>query len=237
MRSLSLVTPTHNRPHAFKLCEQWIRRQDYQHPFQWIVVDDGDEPVTPTMQQEYFRLQTVNDPRESFRANYLKALEHVSGDTIVFIEDDDWYSADYLTHMAGLLTTSRTLVGQRSPRYYNVRYRKWLIHANATCHSSLCQTAVDIKWLPTIRRFLESSPTPERLDTFLWKRLGVPQEDKRLEPRSTKCVGIKGMSKSFVGIHHTDRSLRYYNRDPNGDILRSWIGNEADEYLNLLFDG
>ena len=232
-RSLTLVTPTHDRPDAFSLCERWMSRQTYDLPLQWIVVDDGVTPVQTTMNQQVVRLDPVNIPRESFRKNYLEALQHVKGDTVVFIEDDDWYSVDYLEHIDGLLTTGRTLVGQRWPRYYNVRYLKYLIHKNSTHHSSLCQTAMDVKWIPTVTEFLRSSPAPERLDTFLWKRLGVPQSAKRLEPRSTKCVGMKGLSKSFVGIHHTERSIRYYQPDTNGDVLRSWIGDDAETYLKL----
>lgn len=234
---LSLITPTHNRPEAFQLCEKWMKRQDYQKPYQWIVVSDGNETAVPSMGQEYIRREPTSPPRESFRQNYLAALERVRGDHIVFIEDDDWYSPDYLTHVENLMVTGKTLCGQRCPKYYNIRHRMYHIHSHAVSHTSLCQTIADRKWLPTIQKFLQTSPSPERLDTFLWKRLGVPQEEKRLEPRSTKCVGMKGMSTEFVGCHHLRNSLKYYQRDSDGSILRSWIGGDAEDYLRINFNG
>ena len=43
---VTLITPTGYRPEAFGLCIEYVWRQTYNGPLQWIVVDDG-HPAMP----------------------------------------------------------------------------------------------------------------------------------------------------------------------------------------------
>jgi hypothetical protein len=46
---LLVVTPTRDRPEAFRLAVRWMKGQRFELPepasFSWVVVDDGDKPL------------------------------------------------------------------------------------------------------------------------------------------------------------------------------------------------
>lgn len=233
---LTLITPTHDRQVAFDLCERWMAQQDYGQPYQWIVIDDGETPTQCRMGQEVIRLPTQSSPYESFRHNYIAGLQAAKGDRVVFIEDDDYYHRNYLTHTESLFSSGHTIVGQGRARYYNVRYRRFRIHKNEY-HASLCQTGIHSNLYPLVIKFLENSAKPQNLDVELWRRTGIPNVDKRLELNSTCCTAIKGLFPSrTAGLQHTQKEVRDYTPDPTGMVLRSWMGSDSDTYLSMKFD-
>ena len=60
--TITLITPTGDRPLAFALCQNWMRKQTVL-PFQWVVVDDGKIPMKPYVPMEYVRRKPhPNDP-------------------------------------------------------------------------------------------------------------------------------------------------------------------------------
>lgn len=207
-------------------------------PDRWIVADDGRTPADCTAGQIHVRLPFQEVPRESYRKNWLAGLEACGaigdGDVILFIEDDDWYRDDYIAEMVAMLKDKR-IAGESRAKYYNVRYRRHLIHANRN-HASLSQTGIrGPALLNRILQILRTDPKPESLDGGLWRRCHIPASDKSLRHDSRLVVGMKGMSPRAAGVGHGSAEVirGQYKRDPELHQLRRWIGDDAANYVEF----
>jgi hypothetical protein len=203
-------------------------RQDYAGPVHWIIVDDGPEPQPVTFEREGWTLQVIRpaphwQPGQNTQArNLLAGLREVdAGARLVIIEDDDWYRGDWL-RTVNIPLHERELVGECRARYYNVATRRGKQLTN-TQHASLCSTAMRGAAIDTFRWSCERNQ--KFIDLELWRK----HRSRYLFGGGRVC-GIKGLpgrggigmghSKDFAGTH-----------DPDGRILREWIGDDADLYL------
>lgn len=181
---ITLITPTGDRPMAFKLCEQWMSRQTVKYD-QWIIIDDGKHPTIPTMGQEIYRL----DPQKenSICRNIKEALKYIKYNKVVIIEDDDYYTS---THLESYLRAFKkgSLVGQGKSLYYNVKYSWFRENLNME-HASLCQTGFKSSIIKTVEKACDLEN--KFLDHELWSMF----TGKKVIWESTKytCVGIKGL--------------------------------------------
>lgn len=221
---ISLITPTSDRHTAFTLCERWMARQTYRGPVEWIVADDGKEPVQCTLGQVHIKRPHLQDRSGSFRGNLRTALEACKGEMILFIEDDDWYHPGYLQMMAKLFETG-DIVGEQNARYYNVSNRRYLYCKNRS--PSLCQTGITRQLLHRVLQ-LTTRKSP-MIDRRLWERTFLR---KVTPPQSLHAVGIKGLpGKGGIGIGH--RLDTKYKHDADGSVLKSWVGNDAEVYRDF----
>lgn len=219
--NITLITPTGDRPEAFALCERYMRRQTKQ-PMQWLVYDDGKIPTECTMGQEYYYCPEFAG-QGSLAKKIFDAFKcgKIKGDAAAIIEDDDWYSKDYLQTQANAMTVHNTdLVGEGCALYYNVARRWWYEHGNMR-HASLCQTVIGRKLFPLVADLCMRNHNPF-LDVRLWqfaekKYMYPPLRNKRL------LVGIKSMPgrPGYGTGHNKDRNA---NQDPKLGKLISLIG-------------
>jgi hypothetical protein len=227
--NLSVITLTGNRVEAFSLLEKYVKRQSWVGLLQWIVVDDGSDPVCPTLNQEYVRRKPSAIPHESYRQNFLAALQRVKCDKVIVLEDDDWYGCSYLSEMATLLEEVE-LAGLSNFFIYNVRYRrfqKWN-HPSVTCcmsHSAFRATLV-----PRLSGIIQRSNTLYP-DVILWREA----ECKRVFPvaqlKPALTVGIKGLP-GREGISYGHRpGIEAFQYDHDAMFLRELIGDDADAYM------
>lgn len=224
---LSLITCTGDRPEAFSLCERWMARQTIKY-HQWLCLDDGSVPVVPTMGQTHVWCHEFNSGHSINRKfNYLITEGLVTGDAIVFIEDDDWYAPTWLEWCSKKLTGDADLIGEGMAIYYNVSHRYTCEHGN-TEHSSLCSSVIKRSGFGQV--LIASTINDAFLDQYLWfsapisKRTYLP-ERKRL------VVGIKGMpGRKGYGICH-DASHPGGNPDIDGKRLIELLGKDAQYYL------
>jgi hypothetical protein len=199
--------------------------QDYAGPVRWLVVDDGPDPQPVTLAREGWTVEVIRPkpvwkPGRNTQARNLQAgLAHCrSTDRVVCCEDDDHYATDWLTHVSGQLERAE-LVGETRSRYYNVATRRAREMGN-TGHASLCGTAVRGGAIDALRRACQSGGA---IDMNLWRRHG----SKHLFD-GHRVVGIKGLpGRGGIGIGHRDE---FGTPDPDGKLLRDWIGNDARFY-------
>lgn len=225
--NITLVTPTCDRPEAFELCEKWMSRQTVPI-HQWIVLDDGVNPAKCTMGQVHMRFG--DDTRGSYSlVRKIRALmknpQIITGDAIAFIEDDDWYSKDYLQVAASRLGDYNDMIGEAYALYYNVRDSHWHLHTNDR-HASFCQTVLKRSFFPELLRVVKDDSNPF-IDVRLWGETD-PSLKRTIyfpDPKPT-LVGIKGIYAGY-GIGHTRRLANY---DGGGWKLRELIGSDAQEY-------
>jgi hypothetical protein len=233
MHGLTLITPTSDRPRSFAVCERWMRRAIAQlgnRPVQWIVADDGHEPLQPTMGQLHLRRTPSKSTVESFRGNLLAAVQQADHEFVLFIEDDDWYSPHYLQVMCERLEHA-DIVGESRSRYYNLATGRYHQCANRK-HASLCQTGIRRSVLPWLQSLLKITDSPF-VDLDLWNK--APSRFRRwLASASHFCVGMKGFpGKGGIGIGH--RLDARHQADVAGRVLREWVGHEDALYYGSHF--
>lgn len=224
---LQLLTATGARPDAFALCERWMAAQTYDGPVVWIIVDDGPVPTPITKHPKGWMQVVIRpaphwQPGENTQArNLLSGLNAVDRDRpLVVVEDDDWYADDWLARVTSQLNRAE-LVGEIRARYYNVATRQGRQLSNRL-HSSLCSTAMRGSAIDTFRQSCERAP--KFIDLDLWKRC----RSKDLFG-GHRVVGIKGMpGRGGIGMGHKDNFSGEY--DPDGALLRQWIGDDARHY-------
>jgi Glycosyl transferase family 2 len=213
---------------AFALCERWIRAQTRQ-PDEWIVADGGGTPAVPTMGQVHLYAPGVPGAA-NFRENLLRGLAAVSGDVVVFVEDDDYYAPRHLERIVAQVTAPGVgIAGDDQQRYYNLPQRCWRVFQNRG--ASLCQTAIRRDAIPFLERAIRYASRiggGYGVDGALWE--DIPAEFKSLE-RTQTVTGIKGLpGRSGLGIGHRPNG-GHWTPDRDGSRLRAWLGADADVYL------
>jgi hypothetical protein len=229
---LNLLTVTGERPDAFAICQKWMQRQTYEGRVEWIIVDDGRVESNmiyqppPDWSVVFARPEQKWQPGMNTQAANLRAgLELIGDGPVVIIEDDDWYSPDWLAACAAGLK-SADLFGECFAIYYNVASRVRLDISNAN-HASLCATAMKGAAIDALREQVERAP--KFIDLKLWNEFNGTKalRNPRLEKRR-HVVGIKGMpGRANIGIGHELKG----RSDPDGVLLREIIGEDAAEYL------
>ncbi len=225
---LTLLTATGARPEAWAICERLMARQTIVEPVRWVIVDDGQQPQPVTFRRDGWELVLIRpapfwQPGQNTQArNLLKGLDALGPhDRLVIIEDDDWYAADWLLHVAAQLERAE-LVGECRARYYNTVQRRGRQLRNQA-HASLCSTAMRGD---AIRQFRRACNSRQRfIDIDLWGR--VPS---RYLFTGHRVVGIKGLpGRGGIGMGHRDDFAGVDDRD--GALLHEWIGHDAEMYL------
>ena len=93
--SSTLLTPTGDRPEAFKLCQNWIGKQDYIGKIRWIIVDDG-TISTEIKYKTHIDIVVIRLPSKAGNTqarNLTAGLKLVTEqDKLIIIEDDDYYA-------------------------------------------------------------------------------------------------------------------------------------------------
>lgn len=225
---LQLLTATGARPESFALCERWMAAQTFEGNVTWIIVDDGPDP-TPIERSPKGWVQVVVRPAPFWRPgqntqarNLLRGLDAVDpAQPLVVIEDDDYYAPDWLETAVRELAHAE-LVGECRARYYNVTQRRGRQLSNAN-HASLCSTALRGAAIATFRQACARSP--KFIDLDLWRR-----HRSRHLFGGHRVVGIKGLpGRGGIGMgHRKDFNGEY---DPDGALLRQWVGEDARYYL------
>ena len=227
---ITVLTPTGGRPGAFALLAEQINAQSCEH-FRWIVVDDFD-PATPVPEMRtgielvYVRPLWRWEPGQNTQsANLMTGLSLCRAEyKVIICEDDDAYSCEHVRDMAALLAKA-PLVGVTPARYYNARSRRFR-EIPSDRHASLCATGLTGE--AAFNALAAVAQLQKRIDIDLW---GLWQ-DKKILTKGTSVVGIKGLpGRAGIGVGHRPD---FGTHDPNGDILRAWIGQPlADRYLEL----
>jgi len=224
---LTLLTATGARPKAWAICEMWMARQTYRGKVRWVIVDDGEVAQPITFSKENWTLEVIR-PTPYWQAgmntqarNLRAGMEVISGDErVVFIEDDDWYAADWLETIDKKFEKAE-LIGEANSRYYNLPQKSYKKMDN-TLHSSLCSTAIRGQALETFKSVCRD--TIQFIDHILWQA----HSNNHLFS-GERVLGIKGIEgRHGIGIGHA-KNFRG-TKDVGGKILKSWIGDDALVY-------
>ncbi len=242
---ISLITPTRDRPEAFTFCVQWMSRQTYQGAVQWIIVDDGDAPVNRDLWknwplpawQIFYKRRKPCDAANTLPQNMTAALPLVTGEKILIIEDDEYYSPRYIEEMSSQLDQV-DLFGEGPARYYNVVDRHWRLPKEPAKHASFCRTGIRSKLLPHLHNAVEMAGScgDPWIDLRLWglRELWIPEgTTKKILPDLILSIGIKGLpGRGGLGTQHRPGLFPYMDYDMAE--LTKWIGEDAKAYARFF---
>ena len=118
---VSICTPTFNRRPFIKTMFECFKNQDYpKHRMEWIIVDDGTDKIKDL-------IETSNIPQIRYfeidkkiplgaKRNYMH--KHVKGSIIVYMDDDDYYPPERVSHAVEMLQKDdKVLCGGTSEIY------------------------------------------------------------------------------------------------------------------------
>lgn len=121
MPLVSVCTPTYNRRPFFSTLFECFKNQDYpMSRIEWIIVDDGTDKIKDLVESsnipqiKYFEL----DEKKTlgFKRNYMH--EQSKGSIIVYMDDDDYYPPDRISHAVDrLLKNPKALCAGSSELY------------------------------------------------------------------------------------------------------------------------
>ena len=141
---VSIITPTYNRPTFIPQLIRIYNSQTYPKDLlEFIVADDGDISVEKYFLNEpwikYFRFEKKMSLGE--KRNFLN--KRAKGDIIVCMDDDDYYSPDYVKIAVKELNRTKCIVGGSSATFqYNMLenkiYETPKFNDNHSCNGMLC---------------------------------------------------------------------------------------------------
>lgn len=119
---VSLCTPTFNRRPFIKAMIDNIMRQTYpKHLMEWIIIDDGTDPIGDLVCDipfvKYFYLKERVHLGKKRNYMHEKCSFKNDNDIIVYIDDDDYYPPERVSHAVETLNKSTALCAGSSELY------------------------------------------------------------------------------------------------------------------------
>ena len=232
-KPITVITPTRDRPAGFTLCRKWIERQTCRSDIDWIVVDDGDSPVGNNgSEYRYFRAP-IPDKKFTNFDNVLFGLEHADGQVVMYIEDDDWISPEYVQNMVDNVKgcVAAALCGSL---IYHIGYQRYVDHRISKKESrarmrflgSFCVSGQGIEMLRETCRAASVANDP-LIDMRFWKLVSLSGLPFNVF-EALDIVKIKGIpGRAITWKHGADVGTR----DPDEKFLRSLIGDDDTDAI------
>jgi len=106
---VSMCTVTFNRRPFIPSMIQCFQHQTYSGPMEWVIIDDGTDPIGDLVAHlphvNYIRL----DVKHTLGKKRNLMHSHALGDILVYMDDDDYYPPDRVSHAVDRLTHSTAL--------------------------------------------------------------------------------------------------------------------------------
>jgi hypothetical protein len=217
MRVGIIIPDRGDRPEMLKNCLRMIKRQ--------------------TLQPEIIEL--VNDPPENhlyditkrYRIGYDR-LRNKGLDVIAFMENDDWYSPDYLQTMVNYWEKSNKpdLLGLDHTIYYHIRIRAYFTmdhDSRSSAMNTLIKPDMDFPWC------VDHEPYT---DLYLWLKSKL--KGVIVTPEKEICMGIKHGVGMTGGKSHRDRLHQFKFKDKDLSFLQRITESDPDgfNFLSSYFE-
>lgn len=106
-RRITVVIPTHNRPHLLMNALHTVAAQT-QPPHEVLVVNDGDQPLPDTIHTLGLPLTVLRAPTRGVVHARNHAVTHASGEIIAMLDDDDLWHPGHLQAVTAPLHAGAT---------------------------------------------------------------------------------------------------------------------------------
>jgi hypothetical protein len=212
MKIAVLIPDRGDRPEFLKNCIRMVSSQTLRPSHIEIV---NDLPISGTCDITY-----------RYRIGY-ERLRGKGFDLIAFMENDDWYSVDYLLKMGEYWNKEGRpkLLGTGCTIYYHLREKKYFTMYHTT-RSSAMNTFI----IPDLS-FPWCMDTEPYTDIHLWQTL----PGKIVNPATVLSIGIKHGVGLCGGSMHVDRMHRYRDSDQKLSFLKKHLDPESFEFYSNYF--
>jgi hypothetical protein len=156
----------------------------------------------------------------------VEVLKEAGCDCILIMENDDWYSEDYIETMVNAWVNENKpdIFGTEYTFYYHLHKRAYnlLEHkSRASLMNTLISSSAVIKFPPDNEVYL---------DLFLWKEL----KGKTFKPIKPIALGIKHGVGLCGGNGHN--SMRYKNEDQNLTVLKNFVDSDSFQFYKKIIN-
>ena len=235
---VSVCTPTFNRRPFIKMMVACFDSQDYpKDRMEWIIIDDGTDPIEDLVgghpNVKYFRYDTKMTLGKKRNIMHDKS----KGDIIIYMDDDDYYPPERVSHAVDMLTTHPSaLCAGSSEMYIYFNDRKRMVqfgpygkdHATAGTFAFKRQLLKQTRYnedacLAEEREFLKGYTIPfvqlDPLKTILVFSHSHNTMDKRILLDNIEIVGhpdsqyAKYSSKTLGDFIKDDKIIKFFTED------------------------
>lgn len=240
---VSVCTATFNRRPFIPSMIQCFQHQDYLGKMEWIIVDDGTDPIEDLVAHlpmvKYIRLPTKHTLGK--KRNIMHS--HCNGDILVYMDDDDYYPPERVSHAVERLTNSTALCAGSSAIHIYFHHIQKVIEFGpyGTSHATAGTFAMKRELL-RLTAYEEDACLAE--EKFFLKNYTIPFI--QLDPRKVILVvshehntfDKKKLLTASNNVHETSLTMEDFIREPNllqffkRDILTVLKGYTAGEISN-----
>ena len=249
MTDITIITPHRDRTQQLSLVIACINNQTVK-PDKWIIVDDGKDKVPEeVLQKSLVPVEYVWYPRKFERSssqNSLFAMQRVTTNICIVIQDDDYYPPTYIQTVSNLLRGKQNiLMGNLSWYIYRLSTGHYVIR-NGKRMKPRC--GVQFEWHSSafigkdIRQKLISHFSanmghrlpPDLLAQYLLDTLKIPVVLQDLGKSS--CVSLKDYGVGHPGWMSDHRRNRGDTKCDTEDfsVFKSWLGEDWKRYQKYL---
>lgn len=207
MRIAVLIPTRNNRPELLANCLRMMNAQTLQ-PDHIEIVD-------------FPPLNTDCDITTRYKVGYDR-LRNKGFDIIFLIEDDDFYSVDYIETMITEWNNHGRpdIFGTDYTVYYHIKLFAWFTFhhlSRSSAMSTIMKPDLDFNWCPNNEPYT---------DMHLWNTL----KGSTFKPKKHICLGIKHGTTMTGGRSHVNRLHRYINNDESKNLLRETMDPTSFEF-------
>jgi len=261
--NVSICTPTFNRRPFFEGLLKCVQAQDYPHnKIEWIIVDDGTDKVEDIFQDEktksmlgditvrYFYYEEKMDLGKKRNLMHEKCTFKNDEDIIVYMDDDDYYPPERVSHSVRKLTQNKkTLCGGSSELFlwFNVLDKMYKFgpygpnHATAGTFSFKRKLLKDSSYednavLAEEKHFLKDYTIPfVQFDTFK-TILVVSHEQNTFDKKKLISANNKFVKESSVEIKKfiQDKELRTFYGSKINELLKDYEPGDVKNKPKVL---
>lgn len=214
MRLAVLIPDRNDRPLFLQNCKRMLDAQTLKPDHIEIINDD---PILD-----------VCDITYRYRIGYGR-LRNKGFDLIALMENDDWYSPEYLSTMIhNWITHDRpAMLGTSYTIYYHIKifaHFTFEHHSRSSAMSTMIVPDLNFKWCE------DSQPYT---DMWLWNN--VPGKRIIFTPQKHICMGIKHGEGLCGGQGHKDRLERYAHKDDSKIFLKTHLDTESFNFYSTYY--
>lgn len=116
--TVSICTPTYNRRPFISTLIKCVQHQIYpKELIEWVIIDDGTDKIEDLVKDISNVKYYFYDEKMPLGKKRNLSHEKSTGDILIYMDDDDYYSPERITHAVELLTNSEKLCAGCSEMY------------------------------------------------------------------------------------------------------------------------
>lgn len=245
---VSVCTPTFNRRPFIEVMFECFRNQDYpKNRIEWIIVDDGTDKIKDLVDKSGIsQIKYVEVPTKmtlGAKRNYMHTL--TSGDIIVYMDDDDYYPPERISHAVEMLEKNKhALCAGSSEIYVYFKHVQQMIQCGpyGPNHATAGTFAFRRKLLD-ITKYDDTASLAEEKHFLKGYSISFVQ----LDPLKTILVfshvhNTFDKKNLFANAHpdffkQSTKTIESFIRKPTENHIKNFFMNEIDEALKLYEPG